>query len=154
MSWVIPSLLNSVLPAKQGNVQRSTVKRPNLGHQHVGRIQGWSLLELISRRPGRRRNENGKATRSSMGTLLLPPLGDPQDLRASLPRAHVLSLQRSHLDLCEPKERRVLECLISVNLSRLKCAREGKAVILKSRVNGSTVLLVRLTFDCPSTPIT
>lgn len=67
------------------------VKRPEPGTPHVEEDPGWSLLELISRRPGRRRNEDGKAMRSLIGDAsAAATLGDPQDLRASLPRAHVL----------------------------------------------------------------
>ena len=86
MSWVSP-------PAKTRKCAETDSQKAEPGTPNMLREDpGWSLLELISRRPGRRRNEDGKAKRSLIGDAsAAATLGDPQDLRASLPRAHVLS---------------------------------------------------------------
>jgi hypothetical protein len=137
MSWVVPRLLNSVLLQKQGNVQRPTVKRPNLGRQQVEEDLGWSLLELISRRRGRRPNEDGKerqATRSLMGTLLLPPcLATLKICRRRFPVPTFVPFSDPTLGLCEPKKERVshtnpvFEALIFHRLIQTQVRREGES---------------------------
>ena len=146
--------------AKTGNVQRPIVKRPNLGHQLVEEDLGWSLLELISRRPGRRRNEDGnerQATRSLMGMLLLPPrLATLEDLQASLPRAtfspsmipprSIAELKKDELPPSQPPQpvfaALIFRPLIQTQVRRGRESRDSKVKESK----GSTVLLGKINF--------
>jgi hypothetical protein len=57
MSWVIPRLLNLVLLQKQGKCAETYSQKAESGTPLVEEDPGWSLLELISRRPGRRESE-------------------------------------------------------------------------------------------------
>jgi hypothetical protein len=89
-----------------------------------------------------------------MGTLSAAAmLGDPQDLRAStFPVPTFVPFSDPTLGLCEPKERRVshtnpvFKALIFRQLIQTQVRREGKVVILKSRVNSSTIPSSKINF--------
>jgi hypothetical protein len=140
MSWVIPRLLNSFLLKKTRKcAETDKSKGRNLGHHMLRRIQGGPCLNLLAAGQAGDETKMVKPCESLIGDAsAAATLGDPQDLRASLPRAHVLfPSKRSHLDLCEPKKRRVPEsatpnqCLKRLFFHRLirdfECAGKGKS---------------------------
>jgi hypothetical protein len=122
------------------------VKRPEPGTPHVEEDPGWSLLELISRRPGRRRNEDGKAMRIiDWGRFCCRHAWRPsRSAGVASPCPRSFSLQAIPLRSVRAKEKTstrvshtqpMFEALIfPLAYPRLRVRREGKVVILKSRI--------------------
>jgi hypothetical protein len=93
MSWIMPRFVELSPPAKTRKCAETKQSKGRTWDTNMLREDpGWSLLELISRRPGRRRNEEGKATRALIGdaSCCRHSWRPSRSAGITFPRAHVL----------------------------------------------------------------